>query len=329
VKLLRRPETTTAALVILALIGGFIWSPNFLNAPYLLDKTTLLIETGLAALGMTFVIVAGEIDLSVGSTLGLCACLFAKLLDQGLAWPLATLATLAAGCVLGLINGSLIAKLHLPSFVVTLATYAGYRGAAQALMKAESVKIPPALGGIDTIHIPGTPIPVELVALILIAIAASLILSRTVFGRWIYATGSGLQSAIYSGVPAYRVKAIVFVISGFMAALGAIVMDSRLKMAEFDHGTGMEIQAITAVVLGGASIFGGQGTILGTMLALLVLSLLQSAMGLSDVSAEYQLAIVGSLLILSIIATNWLHRLSVRRERRILSQPVTIPGSSV
>jgi len=319
-KIWRRPETTTALLVLLTFIGGDIYSPKFPNVAYLLDNTTLSIETGLAALGMTFVIISGEIDLSVGSTLGLTACLFAKLLNGGIPWPIAGIATVATGCMLGWVNGVLVARLKLPSFVVTLGTFAAYRGAAQALMNAESIRIPPSLAGVDVLHLPGTAIPDELVFLIVMAIICGVVLGRTVFGRWVYATGSGIQSAIYAGVPVARVKALVFVLSGFMASLGGMLMDSRLSMAEYSHGLGLEIDAITAVVLGGTSIFGGEGTIVGTMLALLMLVFLRSAMGIANVSAEYQLAAIGSLLILSIIARNYVRRLSLSRERRMLSQ---------
>jgi rhamnose transport system permease protein len=299
-----KPPIVPAVLVVLAFIGGVILSPYFLDVRYLLDASSLYAEAGLLVLGMTLVIVAGQIDLSVASVMALVACVAAKLLAGGMPVPVAAGLGLGLGAALGAVNGVLVAYLRLPSFVVTLATMAICRGAAQVLMGAESQRLPAGLVGVDYVHLPGTPIPLPLVILILFAIAVGTGLHRTVFGRWIYAVGTNEKASFFSGVPTERVKVGVFTISGALAALAAFVIDSRLGVARFDHGKGLEVDVIAAVVVGGASIYGGVGTVLGSMLALLLIALIRTGMGVANIGAEYQLAAVGTLLIVAVLIGN-------------------------
>ncbi len=308
--ILQRREAIPTILVVVAFIGGAIASPYFLDFRYLLDASSLYVETGLLALGMTLVIICGQIDLSVSSTLALVACIVAKLLAAGWSAGLATPFGLALGALLGLVNGLLVSKLRLPSFVVTLATMAAYRGLAQVMMGAQSVRIPASMSGIDSARLPGTPIPLPLSILILAAALTGLLLHRTVMGRWIYAVGTNERAALFSGVPTSRVTTTVFVVSGLLAGFAGLVLASRLGVARFDHARGMEVDAITAVVLGGASIYGGRGSVLGTMLALLLVAFLRIGMGLANVTAEFQLAAVGALLVISVIVTNVVERYS-------------------
>ena len=309
---LKRPEAVPAVLTLVAIIVGAIASPYFLDFRYLLDASSLYVETGLLALGMTLVIVCGHIDLSVSSTLALVACIVAKLLAAGhpALWVLPL--GLCLGSALGLLNGFLVAKLKLPSFVVTLGTMAAYRGAAQAMMGAQSVKVPQNLSGIDFAKVAGTPIPLPLGILMLAAIAIALLLHRTVFGRWLYSVGINERASLFSGVPTTRVIGTVFTLSGLLAGFAGMVMASRLGVSRWDHARGMEVDAITAVVLGGASIYGGRGTVLGTMTALLLVALVHIGMGLSNITAEFQLTAVGTLLIISVIVTNVIGRGATR-----------------
>ena len=303
-----RREVVPAALAAAVFVHGSTTSRYFLDFRYLLDRSSLYVETGLLALAMTLVIVAGGIDLSVASTLALVACVAAKLLGTGMSPFLALPLALGLGVALGYVNGLLIARLKLPSFMVTLGTMAAYRGVAQVMVGAESAKVPPSLVGLDMVSVPGTPVPLPLVVFAVAALAVGLLLHRTTYGRRLYAVGTNERAAFYSGLPTPRVTASVFAVAGGLAGLAGLVIASRLGVARYDHGVGLEVDAIAAVVLGGASIAGGGGTVLGTVLALLLVGLLRTDMGIANVTAEYQLAAIGTLLVLSVLFTNLLDR---------------------
>ena len=177
---------------------------------------------------------------------------------------------LALGAAGGALNGYLIAWLNLPSLTVTLATLALFRGIAQILLGDHSIQdMPQWLFGIDRYFIAGTPIPFEFVLFLILAVIFALVLHKTVLGRYIYAIGTNERAAFFAGVPVRRVKLLLFTLSGFLAGLAALMLNSRLMVARYDHARGWELDAITAVVLGGTSIAGGRGTIYGTVVALL------------------------------------------------------------
>lgn len=308
-----RREWVPILLAAIAFGIGSLGSPYFLDARYLLDASSLYIEIGLLALGMTFVIVGGHIDLSVASTLALVACTTAKMLASGVPVPVALLGGLAFGAALGNLNGQLITRLGLPSFMVSLATMAAYRGIAQVMAGAESIRMPAALTGIDFLQIPGTPIPTPLAILLGFGAVCAVLLHRTVWGRWLFSLGTNERASFYSGVPTDRVVRQIFTLSGFLAGVAGLIIASRLGVARFDHGRGMEVDAITAVVVGGASIYGGIGTISGTLWALLLIALIRTGMGVANVTAEYQLAAIGTLLVLSVIVSNAVERFGARR----------------
>lgn len=297
-----------AVLVGLAFIAGFIESPHFLDLPYLLSASSLYVETGLLVLGMTLVMICGQIDLSVASSLALVACVLAKLMASGLPPLIAIGVGLILGGLLGAINGVFVAKLRLPSFVVTLGTMAAYRGLAQVLMGPQSVRFPAALCGANYWKLPGTPLPIPLTCFILFAILMGLLLQKTVLGRWIFAVGANPRASLFSGLPVDLTIITAFALTGVLAAIGAILLDSRLTVARFDHAKGLEVDVITAVVLGGTRISGGSGSILGSTLALLLIALIKIGMGLANITAEYQLAVVGTLLVVAVGAGNFVRR---------------------
>ena len=305
---MRLREIVPAVLAVLVFIHGAVTSPYFLDFRYLLDRSSLYVETGLLAFAALLVIVAGGIDLSIAATLALVACVAARLMEQGAPAAVALPLGLLLGCALGWINGTLVARLRLPSFMVTLGTMAAYRGVAQAMVGSESAKLPPNLIGIDMVAVPGTPVPLPLVLMLVVALAVGLLLHGTTLGRRIVAVGTNERAAFYAGVPTARTTVAVFTLAGGLAGLAGLVMASRLGVARYDHGVGLEVDAITAVVLGGASIAGGSGSVLGTGLALLLLGLLRTDLGIANVTAEYQLAAVGALLIVSVLLNNLLSR---------------------
>lgn len=299
-----RREVVPAALAGLVFVHGAATSRYFLDFRYLLDRSSLYVETGLLALGMTLVIVGGGIDLSVASTLALVACVAAKAMGAGMPALVALPLALALGTMLGWINGLMVARLRLPSFMATLGTMAAYRGVAQVLVPSESAKWPVRLTGLDMVDVPGTPVPLPLVTFGIATVLTGLLLHRTTYGRRLVAVGTNERAAFYAGVDTARVTAAAFAIAGGLAGLAGLTMSSRLGVARFDHGAGLEVDAIAAVVLGGASIAGGSGSVLGTFLALLLVGLLRTDLGIANVTAEYQLAAVGALLVLSVLLNN-------------------------
>jgi rhamnose transport system permease protein len=313
--LLTRPEMVTVVLLILAFIAGAVLSPYFLDIPFLLDYTSTYIEIGIMALGMVFVIIScATVDLSVASNLALTACVVGILyFDFGVPMEITIVLALLLGAGLGFLNGTLITRLKLPALAVTLATLALYRGVANILVGDDSrpmlawsrdIVFPDWFVGIDRIMIPGTPIPLPLVLLVVLAILLGLVLHKTTFGRWVYAIGTNEEAARYSGIPTDWLKRVIFTLSGFVSGLAGLVMVSRLGVARYDHARGWELDVITAVVLGGVSINGGRGSMFGAVIAFLLIVILRTGMGVANIKAESQLTAIGALLVISVIVSN-------------------------
>jgi rhamnose transport system permease protein len=312
--ILVRPEFVTVVLLILAFVVGSLMSPYFLDAVFLFNYTSLYIEVGIMAIGMTFIIISGNIDLSVASILALVASAAGVVyFDLGVPMVMTIVIALTLGTLLGWLNGALVARLKLPALAVTLGTWALYRGAAQILVGDDSrprlawtreFMYPEWFTRIHRVYIPGTPIPVPFVIFLVLAIVLGIVLYKTTFGRWVYAIGTNEDAARYSGVPTNRVKMLIFALTGFLSGLAGLIMVSRLSVARYDHARGWELDVITAVVLGGTDIFGGRGSMFGTVVAFLLLIFLRTGMGVANVKAESQLAVIGSLLILAILVSN-------------------------
>ncbi len=199
--------------------------------------------------------------------------------------------------------------LFLPSLVVTLGTLALYRGIAQVLLGDYSIQdMPKWFFGLDRYTLAGTSIPVPFVIFLVLALICALLLHKTVFGRWVYSLGTNERAAYFSGVPVKRVKLLVFTFAGFLAGLAALMLNSRLMVARYDHARGWELDAITAVVLGGTSIAGGRGSIYGTVVALFLMAVLRTAMGVANIKVEAQLTVIGTLLIVAVILSDVLGR---------------------
>lgn len=310
-RLLQRREVLTLVLLVLAFVVSSRLSPYFLDLQYMFDSTSLFMEVGAMALAMTFVIISGNIDLSVGSMLALVAVSFGLVYKQlHVPIELAIVIALIQGCVLGLLNGLIVTHYKLPAMIVTVGSLALYRGLAQVFLGDHAVTgFPESFYGLDMRYIGGSPVPMPLAIFAVLAIIFGLILHRTSFGRTVFAVGTNQDAARFSGIAVDRVKVIAFVLSGLMAAVGGLLMTSRLASARYDMASGWELDVITAVVLGGTDIDGGRGSILGTVLALFLVGILRSGMGLANIKIEYQLVVIGSLLILSIIIPNIVRRL--------------------
>jgi rhamnose transport system permease protein len=288
-----------AALIVLA-----HQSDRFLTAGNLLNQGRLMAEVGLVALPMTFIIITGGIDLSVGSILGLCAIVLGVLWHNlGLPLEVAIGVTLLIGALAGAVNGWFITRVGVPPLIMTLATLALYRGLAEGISQARSVRGYPdwffRLGQGEVLGVP-TQLWLLLVAIVL----AAIVLAYTAFGRGLYAIGHNEVAARFSGIPVDRYKLAIYTLSGFMAGLAGYIFVSRVSTTRSDMGTGLELDVIAAVVLGGTSIFGGTGSIAGTVLGVILIQLLKNGLALTGVKGDSTIVVIGAVLILSILITN-------------------------
>lgn len=297
------------ALLVALIIAGGVWSWSlsdfFLRRANLLDLVTPYVFMGLLAFGLTFVVVAGEIDISIISTMAVSAVVCAQVWNAGLNIWLAAAVGLISAAALGLVNGLLIGVLDLPSLAVTLGTLAAFRGLAFVILGGGSIADLPAdftkFGGgyVDT------ELPIALLVLIGFAVVLGILLHATRFGRYVFVIGSNREVARYSGVPVTLVRVTIFVLSGLMAGCAAIVYLGFFGSVQADAAGGSElIDVVTAVVLGGVDIFGGSGTILGVLLALVLISVLRNGMQLANLSGSTQDIVIGGLLLGAILVGN-------------------------
>lgn len=296
-------------LMLLAVIAFLAQrSSAFLTARNLLNQGRLMSEVGLVALPMTYIIIAGGIDLSVGSILGLSAILIGVLWgDVGIPLGLVLILVLLAGTLAGLLNGLLIVKLNVPPLIMTLATLALYRGLAQGISQARSVTGYPRwffVFGQGSLW----GLPTQLWIFLVMAVISAVVLRTTTLGRALYAIGNNPVGARFSGLPVGRNLLIIYSFSGLMAALAAIIFVSRVTTTRSDMGTGLELDAIAAVVLGGTSIFGGKGSIEGTIIGLVLIQLLKNGMALMGVTSDATIIVIGSMLIVAILVNNAIQR---------------------
>jgi rhamnose transport system permease protein len=297
-----RWELLLIVLIAAVTIANVQLSPFFLKASNLSRAARDFMELGIMILPMVYIIITGNIDLSVASIMGMCASLMGLLFMNGVNIWLAASAALLLGALAGLINGVLIARGKLPSLVVTLGTFAFYRGMAYAMLGDEAARgYPAAFNFLGQGTLGESRIPFSLLLFLVLALIFGLILHKTTFGRYLYAIGNNEQAARYSGIPVDRIKITVYVLSGVLSALAGLILAARFGSTRPDIGTGLELTVITATVLGGISIFGGSGTMVGAVLALLLIGLVRFGMGLINLQGQVQDIAIGMLLILSVL----------------------------
>jgi simple sugar transport system permease protein len=275
-------------------------TPTFLTTANVLNILRQLAPMLVVAIAMTFVIATGGIDLSVGSVVALTNSLAAILMQAGLSWPIAMLLTIVLGAVIGLVQGWFSASQAIPSFIVTLAGLSTLRGIALYSTQGFSIPIESGTGfdffGAGTVA--GIPVPA------IIAIVASLIgyitINRTRYGRQVIAVGSNSEAARRSGMPALRIKASVFVISGAASAIAGLMLASRLGSGSSNAASGFELDVIAAVVLGGTSLMGGRATVIGTVLGALTIATLGNGLILLHVSPFFTQIVTGVIILLAI-----------------------------
>jgi rhamnose transport system permease protein len=305
---LARHETLLAVILVIALIGLGLLNERFLTLDNLLNQGRLMTEIGLIAVPMTFVIITGGIDLSVGAIVGLCAVMLGYSWKTfGFPLPLAIVFSLFVGALAGFVNGFVITRIKVPPLIMTIATLALYRGLAEGVSQAHSVR-----GYPDWFYFLGQGsvlgVPTQLLVLIVLVVVAGVALDRTTFGRTLYAIGANETAARFSALNVDRTKLIVYTLSGLASALAAFVLVSRVTTTRMDMGLGYELDVIAAVVLGGASIFGGSGTIWGTAIGLAMIQLLKNGLALTGVKGDATIVVIGAALILSVLVASSLQR---------------------
>lgn len=301
-------EAILFIILVVALVVLDSLTDKFFSTSNLLNQGRLMAEVALVALPMTFIIITGGIDLSVGSTLGMCAIVLGvSWKNLGLPLELAVVVALAVGALGGFVNGWFITRVKVPPLIMTLATLALYRGLAEGISEARSVR-----GYPEGFYILGQGevfgVPTQLWLLLVAIVIFWVVLARTTFGRSLYAIGHNEVAARFSGIPVDRIKLIIYTASGFMAGLSAVIFVSRVTTTRSDMGTGLELDVIAAVVLGGTSIFGGIGTITGTIIGFVLIQLLKNGLALTGVKGDATIIVIGSVLILSILITTLLER---------------------
>ncbi len=300
-----RREAVLLALLVVEMAVMQSLSPLFLTPDNLIEVVRQSAEIGLIALAMTLVIITAGIDLSVGSVVGLSIMAMGMLwADAGLPLVVAVALALLVGALCGLFNGALVTAVGIPPLIVTLATMAGFRGMALGMSQARSIRnFPDGFLWLGQGYV--LDIPVQVWILAVSAIAFHLALTRTAWGRSVFSIGANESAARLSGVPVHRVKLQVYALSGFMSALAAVVYAAHVSVAKPDAGLGFELTAITAVVLGGTAVSGGEGGVLGTLTSMLMVGFLRSGLTLARVPSEAQDMMVGLLLIIVVAIDRW------------------------
>ena len=298
---LTRWETGLLVMIGIVIAVGSATSPGLLSTYNL--QTIAINNSVLACLafGVAPVIIAADIDISVASTLALCGVFMAKLWGGGMDIWLAALLAVGLGGVLGLINGVFVVLLDLPALAVTLGTMGAYTGVAFLILKgAAIVDFPTGLLNLGSCTIAGTQIELSTVVVVGLLLVLTFVVHVSPYGRALFAVGANRQAALFSGVAVTRTRLIAFVIAGMFAALAAVFYLGNYDTAQANIASDQLLPAITAVILGGVSAYGGTGTIPGVALAVILLALLQSALGLAGVSGQAQTIAVGALLIFAI-----------------------------
>lgn len=283
-------------------------APYFLSIHNFLNIGVYSSIVGVSAVGMTLVLLTGEIDISVGAVMSLVGIVIAELLKAGVPLAVVVIVALAVGGLAGILNGLLVTKVHITSLIVTLATMAIFTGLAYVMCGGLAVVITSnTFGWFGTGYVLG--IPVALIIMVVFFAVFSWVLRSTKFGRRVYAAGGNAKASYLSGINVNRVKVLVFTLSGITAGVSGLIIASQTGSGLPDAGTGLELNVIAAAVLGGTSLAGGRGRLVGTFLGVVILTTLVTGLTLMNVPAFYQQIVTGIVLLLAVTTD------SVRRGR--------------
>ncbi|MBI5028805.1 MAG: ABC transporter permease [Actinobacteria bacterium] len=309
-------EMAIIALLLAVVVAASVMVPKFatpVTLGYLLFDVTPIL---LIALAMAPVMITGDIDLSVGSMVGLSSVTLGLGTQMGLSVPVAGLIALLVGALGGLVNGLLVTRIGLPALAVTIGTLALYRGIAVGLLGTTAItQFDRWWTTLVKSKIGGSGIPTVMIVFVLLLAAFAIMLHFTPFGRGVFSIGLSKDAAVFSGVDAERTRLVLFVLSGLMAALAGIYYALYYTSARGDNATGMELQLIAAVVLGGVSVFGGRGALHGVVAGVLLIGVLSKALQLVNVTSDVVSIITGVLLVLSVIAGSVLSWIQAKRLR--------------
>ncbi|HMR50266.1 MAG TPA: ABC transporter permease [Arachnia sp.] len=309
-------EMAIVGLLVATLLVAALLVPHFADRLTVYNLLRDMFATLLIALPMALVMITGDIDISVGSMVGLSCSVLGLLFTAGLPFELAMVIVLVIGALGGLLNGVLVAKVGLPALAVTIGTMALFRGIAVGLLGTSTVTgFPEAWTNLTKYEIGRTGIPFMIVFYLVLLAAFILLLHFSRFGRGVYAIGLNSEAAVFSGVDSDRIRITLFVLAGTMSALGGIYWTLLRGTARGDIGDGLELQVIAAVVLGGVSVFGGVGALYGVVAGVLLIGTLSSALRLMGVTAEVIKIITGVLLIGSVVLGALFTTLKSRRKR--------------
>ncbi len=313
-------EALLVVLLLVSIASGAILSPYFMTGFNFSALTSNAMEIAIMALPMTLIIIAGEIDLSVASVLGLASVVLGLLWQRGHPLWLAIGAALLVGLVAGCINGLLVTRLALPSLVVTIGSLALFRGLAYVVLGDQAVSnFPAAFTDFGFGTIPGTELPWSGLIFVILALIFGGVLHLSRPGRQLYAIGNNKEAARFSGINVGRVKLVLFILSGLIAALAGVIFTARFSSARPDNALGFELDVVTVVLLGGVNIFGGRGSLVGVVLAVFIIAVLQNVLGLLNISGDIQSLAIGLLLILSVLGPNLARRIQAFLARRRLA----------
>ena len=297
------------ALIVVSVFLSFA-SSDFLSADNLFNIGSQTAVVAVIAIGMTLVIITAGIDLSVGSVAALSGVMGVTLMvNFGLPVPLGILGGILVGAIAGLVNGLLVAFAGLNPFIATLGMLSVARGLTYISTGAVAV-----FGAPDSFRLLGQgvlgPIPIPIVVIVVVAIAGYVVLARTRLGRYAYAMGSNLEAARLSGIPIKRYLTTVYVIAGALAGLGGMIAASRVNSGQPNYGLGLELDVIAAAVIGGASLFGGQGTVVGTLIGAFLIALIRNGAVLLNVDIFYQSVIIGVVIWIAVFWDQYRRRLA-------------------
>jgi ribose transport system permease protein len=305
---INRQEVIVFILLVVAVVFLSLSTNTFLTANNLQNVSRNFAWITIPAFGESLVIIIGGIDLSVGSVMALSGLITALALRFGLPIPLALVAGLLAGSAVGWINGTLVGRVRFPPFIVTLGTASIVRGIIFGLAEGWPIRDLPLdfrfLGQAD-VHVGPLAIPVPLLITIILAVLVYVILSKTVLGRYIYSLGNNEQALIVTGVGLPGLKTIVYTLCGALTAVGGILMTARLGVAAPTAATGYELNIIAAVIIGGTSLFGGEGSALGVLLGAAFMQILLNGLVLLGLPAYWQSATLGSMIFLGLLLDLW------------------------
>ena len=299
------PELGMVVVIVLAAAIFFSLDPRFLSVRNVANIASQISFLAVLAVSMTYVIISGEIDLSIGSMVGLCSVVFGLLCQGGLDISLAIVLTMIAGIGLGVINGLLSVLLGVPTIIITLGTLSAYRGAAYYFSDGYPISgfaRDSIFFAIGQQRLWGV-VPYNAMILVIFAIIAAIVLRRTVFGHQLYAMGSSIRAARLAGINTDRIKVQVLGFSGLSAAIAALLTTSQTGVADPNVGTGYELDAIAAVIIGGAQLTGGVGTILGSVLGMLLIGMIRNGLVIAGVSI-YLLIVVSGVIVIAAVAVN-------------------------